>query len=95
MTLESRKMMKKMNKLYNIRDDLNSLSDWYNSTNRAKSRSKVLERCVRERLDRSIEQHSQHIDKICDYLKWRSEAKVLHQLSIYNKKKTKKHDKTK
>lgn len=84
-----------MNKLYNIKDELSQLKDWYNSSNRSKNRSIILEKCVRLRLNKSIEQYSDQVDKICNYLKRRSKVKVLHQLSLYNKKRMKKYDKTK
>ena len=67
------------NKLYNIQVELNKIP----------ARDVTLEMCVKKRLERSIDVHSQHVKRICDYLKVRDSLKVLRQVKEFNKKKAK------
>jgi len=67
------------NKLYNIESELKNIP----------SREITFESCIKTRLSQSIDVHSQHVKRICDYLKYRDSVKVLRTIKEYNKKKSK------
>ena len=73
-------MMSLKNKLYNIKEELENIP----------TRSKTFEKCIRKRLESSIDAHSQYMKRICDYLRVRDSAKVLRTIKEFNKKKGKK-----
>lgn len=74
------------NKLYNIQCELDKIP----------SRSSTFETCVKKRLSRSVDIHSQYVKRICGYLNSRNSIKVLRQVKEFNKKKSKRlnNDKT-
>ena len=67
------------NKLYNIKSELSNIQP----------RETTFVSCVKTRLSQSIDIHSQHVKRICDYLKYRDSVKVLRTIKEYNKKKSK------
>lgn len=73
-------MMNLKNNLYNIRSELESIP----------SREITFENCVKEKLSKSIDIHSQYIKRICDYLKVRDSMKVLKYTKEFNKKRGRK-----